>query len=66
MDIAAQVMKHPQFRRVRDALRVKLQFRDGLYRDEIERIASSVTTPNAVSLQVEEPRAEGATSAGVL
>ena len=47
-DVARRVMEHRQFKTVRDALRTRLQFRDVLYRDEIERIAASVTGfPNA-------------------
>ena len=42
MDVARRVMRHRQFKAVRDALRTKLQFRDVLHRDEIERIVSSV------------------------
>jgi hypothetical protein len=49
MDLASQLMKHPQFLRVRDAIRVKLQFKDVLYRDELERIAHSVTDPGAIT-----------------
>ena len=43
MGVAARVMEHPEFCRLRDALRTRLQFRDVLYRDEIARIARSVT-----------------------
>jgi hypothetical protein len=38
-DIARQVMRQRHFKAVRDALRTRLQFRDVLYRDQIERIA---------------------------
>ena len=52
MDVAQRVMAHNEFRRVRDALRTRLQFRDALYRDEIERIARKVTEhPDAAPFQ---------------
>jgi hypothetical protein len=46
LDIARRVMEHREFRSLRDAIRRRLQFRDVLYRDELERIAVS-TTPEA-------------------
>jgi hypothetical protein len=48
---------HDQFEVVRDVPRTKLQFRDVLYRDEIARIAASVTDPpSATSVPVGAPR----------
>lgn len=51
MDVAARVMAHPQFLRVRNALWRRLQFADGLSKAEIERIARSAAgSPNAISV----------------
>ncbi len=43
MVIARQVMEHREFKAVRDAIRTRLQFRDVLHRDEIERIATKAS-----------------------
>jgi hypothetical protein len=63
LDIAAQVMRHPSFLRVRNALWRRLQHRDVLYRDEIARIASSVSTIPDADLPSGEPRVGTAASA---
>jgi hypothetical protein len=64
MDVARRVMRHRQFKAVRDALRTKLQFRDVLYRDEIERVARSATgSPGAEPPSNGSPRTDVATSA---
>jgi hypothetical protein len=63
LHVAERVMRHRQFLKVRDAIRRRLQFRDVLYRDEIERIAASVL-PNAVPpFHVGPPGSEATTSA---
>ena len=65
LDIARQVMEHREFRSLRDAIRRRLQFRDVLYRAEIEQIAASVSTVPGAGLLPGAPRPSAATSAGV-
>ena len=63
VDVARQVTVHPEFKRLRNTLWRRLQFRDVPYRDEIERTArSALVLPDAISF-VGEPRPEAAASA---
>ena len=64
MDVARRLMRHPEYLRVRNTLWRRLQHRDYLSRDEIERIAGSVSgLPDATSFRVGESRVEAAASA---